>query len=340
MDLNLTWFVLVFVLLIGYAILDGFDLGVGVLHAFARGEKEKRISINSIAPVWDGNEVWLLTGGGALFAAFPPVYASVFSGFYLALMLLLVALIFRAVSMEFRSKVESAGWRKACDVGFIAGSVLAPILLGTALGNILRGIPLSEAGDYTGGFFALLHPYCVLIGVLTLVVFCLHGAIWLAYKSEGEQQERVGKWIRPLWWTALALFLGATFATVWVSPWLFDRLGNPLIWILAAVTVGGFIGSAKLACGCVKQYGWAFVCSGVAIAGMIGLAATSLFPRLVPASNDLSKLSLTAYAHSSSPGTLKVMFIIALVGMPIVIAYTAVVYHIFKGKVVLTEESY
>src|SRR5512147_1077494 len=174
MDLNTVWFLLIGVLLTGYAILDGFDLGVGVLHLFARDEEERRLHINAIGPVWDGNEVWLLTGGGALFAAFPVVYATVFSGFYLALMLLLVALILRAVSMEFRSKVDSPGWKKVWDWAFGIGSLLPAILFGVAFGNVLRGIPINEQGLFTGSFLELLNPYAILIGLLSLALFTMH----------------------------------------------------------------------------------------------------------------------------------------------------------------------
>ena len=191
MDLNIIWFLLIAVLLIGYAILDGFDLGVGVLHLFTKDENERRININSIAPVWDGNEVWLLTAGGALFAAFPIVYATVFSGFYLAFMLLLFALIFRAVSMEFRGKVDSPKWRSVWDWAFGLGSLLPALLYGVAIGNILRGIPINSEGYFTGNFFSLLNPYSILVGLLSLVLFTMHGSIYLSMKSAGAHRERV-----------------------------------------------------------------------------------------------------------------------------------------------------
>jgi cytochrome d ubiquinol oxidase subunit II len=170
MDLNSIWFWLIAVLIIGYAILDGFDFGVGVLSLFGRDEKERRIHFNAIGPVWDGNEVWLITGGGALFAAFPIVYATVFSGFYLALMLLLTALIFRAVSFEFRNKVESPGWRRAWDFAFGFGSLLPAVLFGIAVGNILRGVPIDASGNFLGTFLGLLNPYSIGVGLLSLVL--------------------------------------------------------------------------------------------------------------------------------------------------------------------------
>ncbi len=338
MDLNMIWFLLVGVLIIGYAILDGFDLGVGVLHLFARSEEERRLHINAIGPVWDGNEVWLLTGGGALFAAFPIVYATVFSGFYLALMLLLVALIFRAVSMEFRGKVESAGWKKAWDIAFGVGSLLPAVLFGVAFGNILRGIPLDAAHNYTGSFFTLLNPYAVLIGVLSLVMFTMHGALYLALKTGGQLQARVVGWVSPLWMATVALYLVATLATMFVSPFLFEgMLANPLFYVLFLVLLGAciLIPVATKA----GKYGRAFTASSVTIAMMIGLSALSLFPRLVPSLGDLTN-SLTIYNASSSEATLTTMLVIALIGMPLVIAYTIFIYRAFKGKVVLHADSY
>ena len=193
MDLQTTWFLLVGVLLAGYTILDGFDLGVGTLHLFlAKDDRERRTSLNSIGPVWDGNEVWLLTGGGALFAAFPPVYATVFSGFYLALMLLLVALIVRAVSLEFRSKEASPRWRQGWDVAFAVSSALPALLFGVALGNVLRGVPLDADGEYAGTFFTLLNPFALVVGLGGLAMFVMQGACWLNLKTEGAMKARAG----------------------------------------------------------------------------------------------------------------------------------------------------
>lgn len=338
MDLNTIWFLLLSVLLIGYAILDGFDLGVGVLHLFATSEEERRVHMNAIGPVWDGNEVWLLTAGGALFAAFPIVYATVFSGFYLALILLLCALIFRAVSMEFRGKVDSPGWRRLWDWAFGLGSLLPALLLGVAFGNILRGIPLDMEHNFTGTFFTLLNPYALLVGVLSLVLFTMHGALYLAMKTEGDLKARVGKWLSPLWIAMIVLYVLATLATVFVSPFLFEgMLEKPLFWILFVALLGFAlrIPSASKA----GKDGQAFLASSVTIASMIGLSALGLFPRLVPALGDLH-YSLTAYNASSSETTLTTMLVIALIGMPLVIAYTIFIYRAFKGKVRITPDSY
>ena len=338
MDLNTIWFLLIGVLLIGYAILDGFDLGVGVLHLFARSDAERRVHINAIGPVWDGNEVWLLTAGGALFAAFPIVYATVFSGFYIALMLLLTALIFRAVSLEFRGKVDSPGWRRLWDWSFGLGSLLPAVLFGVAFGNILRGIPLDANHNFTGSFLSLLNPYAILIGLLTLVLFTMHGALYLALKTEGELNARITRWISPLWITMIILYVLATLGTFFVSPFLFEgMLGNPLFWVLFIVLLGSILWIPVAAK--AGKSGLAFLASALSIACMIGLSALGLFPRLVPSLGGLGT-SLTIYNASSSETTLMTMLVIALIGMPLVIAYTVFIYRIFKGKVVITGDSY
>ncbi|MBP1649156.1 MAG: Cytochrome bd-I oxidase subunit [Bacteroidetes bacterium] len=338
MDLQTIWFLLVGVLITGYAILDGFDLGVGVLHLFLKNEQERRISMNAIGPVWDGNEVWLLTGGGALFAAFPIVYATVFSGFYLALMLLLVALIFRAVSMEFRGKVDSPHWKKVWDWAFGIGSLLPAVLFGVAFGNILHGIPINEHGTFTGSFLGLLNPYAILIGVLSLTLFTMHGAIYLALKSEGELHDRMIGIASSFWVSTVGLYLLATLASIFVSSFLFEEmLVNPLFWVLFLVLLASLISIPVLLKG--KNLFKAFLASSMLIASMIGLSAVSLFPRLVPSVTNLD-YSLTIRNASSTPATLTVMLIIALIGMPLVIGYTIFIYRVFKGKVALNESSY
>ena len=338
MDLNTIWFILVAVLIIGYAILDGFDFGVGILHLFLKDEHEKRISINAIGPVWDGNEVWLLTAGGALFAAFPIVYATVFSGFYLALMLLLVALIFRAVSLEFRGKVESENWRKFWDYAFGIGSLLPSLLFGVAVGNILRGIPINEAGMFTGNFFTLLNPYSILVGLLSVMLFLMHGSVYLALKSAGVQQEKMISYFPKFWITFVILYLIVTTYSIFEAKFLFENiLGNPLFWIMLIILLFGiFVMPVTFK---ANKFFVTFILSSLTILGMISLMAISLFPRLVPSSINLD-YSLTIYNSSSSETTLLTMLIIALVGMPVVIGYTIFIYSRFKGKVALDEHSY
>ncbi len=338
MDLNTLWFGLVGILLIGYAILDGFDFGVGILHLFAREEQQRRLYINAIAPVWDGNEVWLLTGGGALFAAFPAVYATVFSGFYIAMMLLLLALIFRAVAMEFRGKVDSPRWRKAWDWAFGLGSLLPALLLGVAFGNILQGVPLDRGAVWAGSFLGLLRPYPLLIGLLGLTVFTMHGALYLTMKTEGSLRQRLVRIASRLWTVVIALTILATVATFLVAPFHFAGMSESIgFWALLALTILALM--AIPAYLTASRYGRAFLASCVTIAGMMGLSVLTLYPRLVPSSIDL-EYSLTIYNASSSPTTLVTMLVIALIGMPLVLGYTIVIYRIFKGKVVLTPDSY
>ena len=337
-DLNTVWFALIGVLFTGYAILDGFDLGVGVLHLFARNDEERRINMNAIGPVWDGNEVWLLTGGGALFAAFPPVYATVFSSYYLVLILLLAALIFRAVSLEFRGKIDSPGWQRLWDWSFGLGSLLPAILFGVAVGNILRGLPIDESGAFTGSFLGLLNPYSILIGVLSLFMLVMHGALYMTLKTDGSLQARMSKWASGASIGFVVLYLLATISTALVSPFLFDGvLKSPRFWVLFLLLVAAVIYIPLALKG--EKYFRAFMSSSITIACLIGLAAVSLYPRLVPSITNLA-YSLTVYNSSSTPRTLTVMLIIALVGMPVVIGYTAYIYRVFKGKTVITEESY
>lgn len=338
MDLNTIWFILIAVLIIGYAILDGFDLGVGIIHLFTKDEHDKRVNLNAIGPVWDGNEVWLLTGGGALFAAFPVVYATVFSSFYLALMLLLFALIFRAVSMEFRGKVDSPKWKRFWDWAFGLGSLLPAILFGVAIGNILRGIPLNETGLFTGNFFGLLNPYSVLVGILSMVLFTMHGAIYLCNKTNGKQRERMENIIPKLWIAFVSLYFTVTIYSTFEASFLFEgAMQNPLFWLSFILLLGSLLYTPIAVK--AKKFGTAFLTSSVTILAMLGLMAISLFPRLVPSSTDLA-YSLTIYNASSTERTLTSMLIIALIGMPLVIGYTIFIYRVFKGKVMINQDSY
>jgi cytochrome d ubiquinol oxidase subunit II len=336
--LQITWFLLVGALIAGYAVLDGFDLGVGVLSLFGKSPEERRLHINAIAPVWDGNEVWLVTAGGALFAAFPPVYASVFSGFYLAFMLLLVALIFRAVSMEFRGKVDSDRWRRLWDWGFGLGSLLPGLLFGVTVGNLLMGLPLDAAGNYTGTFIDLLHPYPLIIGLLSLVMFTCHGAHYMAMKSEGELAERMRRWASGAWMAWVVLFAAASLFTFFIAPARMHGLtGNPLFWIVLLALFGALVGMA-LGLRSAKG-GLAFGLSSLAIVAQVALVGLSLYPNLVPGVG-AEGLSLSIANASSSDTSLTTMLIIAGVGMPFVLAYTIVIYRIFKGKVVIGPDSY
>jgi cytochrome d ubiquinol oxidase subunit II len=337
-DLQTAWFLLVGVLLAGYAILDGFDLGVGMLHLFvAKDDRERRVLLNAVGPVWDGNEVWLLTGGGALFAAFPNVYATVFSGFYLALMLLLTGLVLRAVSLEFRSKDASPRWRAAWDLAFAVGSFLPALLLGVALGNVLRGLPLSADGEFAGSFFGLLNPFSVLVGLLAATMFLQQGAAWLALKTEGALQERARRAGLAACAAALALWAAATLFSRAVAPHLWTRFGLGWPWLAPAAFLAAM--AVYYASTRARRAAAAFAASSVAMAALLAVVGLGLFPSLVPALGEPAR-SLTAYNSSSSPYTLRAMLVIALVGMPVVIGYTVFIYRRFQGPVVLDTHSY
>jgi len=334
--LQVIWFILIGVLLAGYVVLDGFDLGVGVWY-LGGGEQDRRSMLSAIAPVWDGNEVWLVTGAGALFAAFPPVYATVFSGFYLAMMLVVLALIFRGVAVEFRSKVSSAGWRKFWDVAFATGSSAAALLLGVALGNILRGLPLDAQGNYTGTFLDLLNPYAVLIGVAGLCTIATHGALYLALKTRGQLRDRALRWAR---WTSPAqvvMVAGAGLATALLNEHLLANYNAvAALWVLPAAAVAV---AAAVAWACRRGHApAAFVLSAALIVMLWVLAGVGLFPNLVPASNDAGA-SLTVTNASSSALTLKIMLIMAAAGMPVVIGYQVWLYWTFRRPAESTEGS-
>jgi cytochrome d ubiquinol oxidase subunit II len=324
--LQTIWLLLIGILIIGYAILDGFDLGVGFWHLFAKKGKERSTLIRSIEPFWDGNEVWLLTGGGALFAAFPPVYATVFSGFYLALMLVLVGLIFRGVAINYRNKVEDVRWVAAWDFAFAVGSVLPSLLYAVAVGNLVRGLQLNANGDYTGGFFALLNPYALVCGLVGLSMFAVHGALYLAVKTSGETQLKARAWAAQAWRVYALLFFVAAGWTAF--SYLRTGVVLPLALGVAAVVALALIRTFSRKGEDLK----AFLASSAGIALVMLAVVAVLFPNLVVASNDPA-LSLTVFNSSSSFRTLAVMLVIALLGMPVVIGYTVFIHRIFKGKV-------
>ncbi len=334
--LRVIWFILIGILLLGYSILDGFDLGIGVLFPFlAKDEKEKRVLLNAIGPFWDGNEVWILTGGGALFAAFPHAYATVFSGFYLALMLVLFALIFRAVSFEFRAHSEN---KKVWEWAFVIGSFLPALLYGVALGNVVYGVSIKEiAGnlEYAGSFFTLLRPYPLVVGLFGLVMFIMQGAAYAALKSEGELQLRARQALVKAWWAFLALGILTFVLTVIFLPHAIKR---PLAWVAAAITwIAWYLIRKAVE---EENDSKAFYLSSLVIAGLWGIVGAIHFPNLVRAINDPANLSVTIYNACSSQLTLTVMLIIALVGMPVVLFYTAYIYKWFKGKVKVEEGGY
>src|SRR5436305_2326535 len=338
--LQLTWFVLLGVLMAGYAILDGFDLGVGILHLFARNDTERRIFTSSIGPIWDGNEVWLVVFGGATFAAFPNAYAAAFSGFYLGFMLLLCCLIFRGVSMEFRSKRPSRLWRGAWDVAFSAASALTTFLFGVVVGDCMQGLPLGADGDFTQplGLADLLQPYSVLTGLFAVSAFAMHGSIYLYLKTEGPLQGRVKGWM----WRTFFLFLAAYLVlTAWTLIALPGSAANfarhPWLWVAPVLNVLAIANVPR-----AIYYGRpfdAFLSSAAAIAAFTCLFGAALFPNLITSSEGAA-YSLTVSRAASSEKTLEIMQIVAALGLPFVLAYTATIYWVFRGKVKITPASY
>ena len=337
-DLNTIWFFIVGILLTGYAVLDGFDLGVGALHLLTKEDRHRRILLNAIGPVWDGNEVWLVTGGGALFAAFPVVYATAFSGFYLAFMLLLVALIFRGVAIEFRSKRESVRWRRLWDVSFSAGSILSAVLIGVALGNVALGVPLDSEFEYAGGFLDLLHPYALVVGATVVALFIMHGTIFLLMKTEGDLHQQVKGWVRPSIIGFVLLYAITTLLTLLYVPHMTETVrAEPLLIVVPIVSV---LAIANIPREAFHERSFrAFLSSCAAMISLMALFGIGLYPRMIY-SQPLPENSLTIYNAASSDATLKIMLLIAILGVPLVLAYTSGIYWLFRGKVTIDDTSY
>ena len=338
LDLSTIWYILIGVLLTGYAILDGFDLGVGGLYLLTKTDRERRILLNAIGPVWDGNEVWLITGGGALFAAFPHVYATVFSGFYTAFMLLLVALIFRAVAIEFRSKRPMPWWRSLWDVSFSLSSLFIALLAGVALGNIVLGVPIGPDKEYAGNFVSLLNPYALLVGLTTVALFLMHGSIYLVMKTEGEVQAKVRGWINNTIIFFVTCYATLTMVTLVYVPHMTEPLrAVPPLFGLAVLTM---LAIANIPREVQRRREFrAFIFSGASIAGLMALLGVGIYPNIVMA-RPRPEFSLTVYNAASSGRTLEIMLIMALIGIPFVLSYTVSIYWIFRGKVKLDSMSY
>ena len=329
MDLNTVWFILVTVLFMGFFLLEGFDYGVGILMPFlGKDDTDRRVIINTIGPFWDGNEVWLITAGGAIFAAFPEWYATMFSGFYLPLLLMLLALIVRGVGFEFRSKDRHPAWRKMWDWMIFTGSFVPALLWGVAFANILRGVPIDANMHYVGGFWNLLNPYALLGGLATLSVATLHGALFLSLKTKGELTTRAHTAATRIWLPSVVLVFALVIASYFATD-MFSRLGlNP-----GAVPLGA--GVALLAAGWLlnrRYHGWAFAMTGLTIALSSITVAMGLYPRVMVSSLDPA-WSLTIYNASSSPYTLRVMSIVALVLVPIVLLYQGWSYWVFRQRI-------
>ncbi|MBX6355550.1 MAG: cytochrome d ubiquinol oxidase subunit II [Micromonosporaceae bacterium] len=323
MQLTTVWFGLIAILWCGYFLLEGFDFGVGVLlPVIGRTERQRRVLINTIGPVWDGNEVWLVVAGGATFAAFPEWYATLFSGFYLPLLLILLALIVRGVAFEYRGKVDSAAWRRRWDIGIFVGSAVPAFLWGVAFGNIVRGVRLDADHEYVGSFVDLLNPYALLGGITTLALFTLHGAVFLALKTDGEVRARAGALAVRL---GLAALLVAGGFLSW-TQWMRTDLTGAVLSAAAAASLAGGVGAAKL-----RREGWAFVGTAAAIVlATVALFAT-LFPEVLP-STVAAANSLTVHNASATPYTLKIMTWVAAFCTPVVLAYQGWTYWVFRRR--------
>ena len=338
MNLNILWFILVAVIILGWSVMDGFDYGVGgLLNFIAKNDEEKRYVINAIGPVWDGNQVWLILGGGAVFAAFPLVYASIFSGFYLAMMLVVWLIIFRAVSFEFRSKVESIKWRNFWDADITVTGLGIALLLGVAIANILMGVPLNKEHIDYQSLFSLLNVFGLAGGLISLSMFLMHGSTYLIMKTEGEVQQRARAFAKGF---AVA-FIIVTLLFLIISPIFAPRLlGNsfgvigdvvPAIMLIGAIGVILTAGSSSD----IKPFAYSII----DIIGAVASLAVGIFPNIVPSSIN-AKYSLNIYNSASNHLTLLVMLIATVIGLPLVLIYAIYAYKKFGLKVKMDDSSY
>ncbi len=335
--MGLIWFCLAAVMIAGYTVLDGFDLGAGAIHLFvARSAAERQLVLRTIGPVWDGNEVWLLAGGGTLFMAFPALYASSFSGFYLPLMIVLWLLMLRGISIEFRNHVDSPVWTPLWDGGFCVSSALLAVFFGAALGNVVRGVPLDSSGDFflplwtdfaPGPKPGILDWYTILIGVLALIALTAHGSLWVRYKTAGNLSARAGTFARRLWWPLGAVTLLATAASFSLQPKIPSNFVQyPWGAVFPLLAIAGFIGMRR------KGELAAFLSSCLFLIGMLTSAAFGVFPYLLPAVPG-SDLSLTIYNAAASEYALRIALAWWIPGMLLAGCYSTFVYRKFAGKV-------
>lgn len=332
------WFLLVGAVFSGYAILDGFDLGAGAWHLFFKKEKSRRIALNAVGPVWDGNEVWLVIGGGTLFAGFPEVYATMFSAMYIPFMLFLAFLIFRAVSIEFRSKEPMRWWRQMWDVMYSLSSVMLAVLLGVVLGNVLQGAPIGADKEFQGSWLIFLNPYAIMVGITTLALFMMHGAIYLIMKTEGRLYAKIRRLLRNAIIFFIVTFAITTLYTLIYIPHLSDDFKQqpalfilPLLAFLSIANIPRLVNQAR--------YRSAFFFSALTVGLLLGLVAIELYPTLIISTIDPA-YTLTVYNSASSDKSLGIMLSFAAIGIPLVAGYTYFVYRTFAGKVELDETSY
>ncbi len=338
MVLQTIWFFLWGLLWAVFFMTDGFDLGIGTLYPFlGKTDQDKRLMINSLGPLWDGNEVWLITAGGVTFAAFPLVYSVMFSSLYSALMLILFALILRGVSFEFRGKVESPGWKKLWDICIFIGSFAPALLFGVAFANIFKGIPIDHNGIYHGTIFTLLNPYGLLGGVLFVLLFMTHGALWLSIKLKGELHERAVSTVKKLWPALLCAAVIFLIASKFSTRLYDNYVEHPAFFVVILITVMSLLSLRFFLAR--KAYFKAWFASALTIVGATFFGVIGLFPNLFPSSLNPG-YSLTAYNASSSPLTLKIMLIVVILFIPVVIGYQVWTYNLFKGKVTEADLSY
>lgn len=341
--MNVVWFWTLAFMFTVFALLDGYDLGVGAVHLWvARDNQQRRVNLNAIGPVWNGNEVWLIAAGGMMVLSFPRLYAASFSGFYLALVMVLWLLILRGVSIEFRGQFDHELWHAFWDAVFGIASLLLALLLGVALGNVVQGLPIGADGYFVGSFTLMLNPYATLIGLLSLAVLSWHGLNFLRTKTEGEQEERVRRWSRAAWWAALILAVLATAASTAVSPGARAHFhDHPALLAIPALGLFGFLwgrdGGPNRSGSRVSHR--AFVGSSLVIIGLLGAAAVSLFPVLLP-STIAPVFSLTVYNSAGSPHGLLVGFIANALALVLVALYGIRIHRAFRGRVVLNQHGY
>ncbi|MBM9462799.1 cytochrome d ubiquinol oxidase subunit II [Aeromicrobium sp. YIM 150415] len=324
MELTTLWFIFIAFLFVGYFVLEGFDFGVGMLVGiFAKNDKERRVLINTIGPVWDGNEVWLIVAGGAMFAAFPEWYATLFSGFYLPLFLILIALIVRGVAFEYRGTRDEQQWKDRWDWMIIIGSFVPALLWGVAFANIVRGVPIDASGEYVGGFFNLLNPYALLGGLVTLSVFLVHGALFVALKTAGDIRERAHVFAQRCGLVAGVL---AVAFIVWTGL----SHGDAVVWVIGVLGAAAFV--AAMLASYAQRDGWAFTGTFLAIGLVVTMLFVALFPEVMPSTVDPA-YGLTVEGASSTPYTLKIMTWSAVVFLPIVIGYQIWSYWVFRKRI-------
>ncbi|MEM1119452.1 MAG: cytochrome d ubiquinol oxidase subunit II [Bacteroidota bacterium] len=332
------WFLLVGAVFSGYAILDGFDLGAGAWHLFLKKEKSRRIALNAVGPVWDGNEVWLVIGGGTLFAGFPEVYATMFSAMYVPFMLFLACLIFRAISIEFRSKEPMLWWRKGWDIAYSVSSILLAILLGVVVGNILQGAAIGSDKEFAGHWLAFFNPYAFLVGFTALALFMMHGAIYLIMKTEGRLYTKMTILLKSAIAAFVVLFsLSSLYALLYIPHLSDDFKTTPILFLIPVLAFLSIANIPRLAS--KRQYGKAFFFSALTISLLLVLVAIELYPVVIFSTLDPA-YHLTVYNSAASEKSLGIMLTMAAIGLPLVAGYTYFVYRTFYGKVVLDETSY